>query len=83
MHQLSQHDYKLVDIRSIIEADGSNDRNRFRAGLIENCHVIFVQSIGGLGADKVIRADIYPIKIPSGFSSISASRISSVACWRI
>ena len=30
----------------------------------KDCHVMFVQSIGGPAAAKVIRADIYPIKIP-------------------
>jgi hypothetical protein len=32
--------------------------------MINDCHVLFVQSIGGPAAAKVIRADIYPIKIP-------------------
>jgi len=64
VYQLSQSDYKLVDIRSTIEADSSDDRNLFRANLIKDCHVLFVQSIGGPAAAKVIRADIYPIKVP-------------------
>jgi nitrogen fixation protein NifX len=64
VYQLSAHDYKLVDIRSTIEADSAEDRNLFRANLIKDCHVMFVQSIGGPAAAKVIRADIYPIKIP-------------------
>jgi nitrogen fixation protein NifX len=64
VYQLSRDDYKLVDIRSTIEADSSDDRNLFRANLIKDCHVMFVQSIGGPAAAKVIRADIYPIKVP-------------------
>jgi hypothetical protein len=55
---------KLVEIRSTIEANSSDDRNLFRANLIKECHVMFVQSIGGPAAAKVIRADSYPIKIP-------------------
>ncbi|MFA5924903.1 MAG: hypothetical protein ACXW1W_13235 [Methylococcaceae bacterium] len=55
---------KLVDIRSTIEVHSSDDRNRFRANLIKEYHVMFVQSIGGPAAAKVIRADSYPIKIP-------------------
>jgi len=47
VYQLSRDDYKLVDIRSTIEADSSDDRNLFRANLIKDCHVMFVQSIGG------------------------------------
>lgn len=64
VYQLSRDDYRLIDIRSTIEADSSDDRNLFRANLIKDCHVLFVQSIGGPAAAKVIRADIYPIKVP-------------------
>jgi nitrogen fixation protein NifX len=64
VYQLSRDAYKLIDIRSTIEADDAEDRNLFRANLIKDCHVMFVQSIGGPAAAKVIRADIYPIKVP-------------------
>ncbi|MEF3074435.1 dinitrogenase iron-molybdenum cofactor biosynthesis protein [Methylobacter sp. Wu1] len=64
VYQLSSTDCKLVDIRSTIEADSADDKNLFRANLIKDCHVLFVQSIGGPAAAKVIRADIYPIKVP-------------------
>jgi nitrogen fixation protein NifX len=64
VYQLSVTDHRLIDIRSTIEADSAEDRNLFRANLIKDCHVLFVQSIGGPAAAKVIRADIYPIKIP-------------------
>lgn len=64
VYQLSRNDYKLIGIRSTIEADSAEDRNLFRANLIKDCHVLFVQSIGGPAAAKVVRADIYPIKVP-------------------
>lgn len=64
VYQLSRNDWRLVDIRSTVDADSSDDRNLFRANLIKDCHVLFVQSIGGPAAAKVIRADIYPIKVP-------------------
>ena len=64
VYQLSRDDYRLIDIRSTVDADSSDDRNLFRANLIKDCHVLFVQSIGGPAAAKVIRADIYPIKVP-------------------
>ncbi len=70
VYQLSRHEYRLVDIRSTIEADNADDRNLFRANLIKDCHVLFVQSIGGPAAAKVIRADIYPIKVPEVVSAI-------------
>ncbi|ANE56223.1 MULTISPECIES: dinitrogenase iron-molybdenum cofactor biosynthesis protein [Methylomonas] len=64
VYQLSRDDMRLVDIRSTVDADTADDKNLFRAELIKDCHVLFVQSIGGPAAAKVIRADIYPIKIP-------------------
>ena len=66
IYQLSRDTYRLIDIRSTIEADSSDDKNLFRANLIKDCHVLFVQSIGGPAAAKVIRADVYPIKVPEG-----------------
>lgn len=64
VYQLSREEIRLIDMRSTVEADSSDDRNLFRANLIKDCHVLFVQSIGGPAAAKVIRADIYPIKEP-------------------
>jgi nitrogen fixation protein NifX len=64
VYQLSKTEMRLVDIRSTLEADSSDDRNLFRVNLIDDCQVLFVQSIGGPAAAKVIRADIYPIKVP-------------------
>ncbi|MDO8845078.1 MAG: dinitrogenase iron-molybdenum cofactor biosynthesis protein [Methylicorpusculum sp.] len=64
IYQLSRNECRLVDIRSTIDADNAEDKNMFRAQLIKDCHVLFIQSIGGPAAAKVIRADIYPIKVP-------------------
>ncbi len=70
VYQLSRTDYRLVDIRSTIEADSSDDRNLFRVNLIKDCQVLFVQSIGGPAAAKVVRADIYPIKVPEVIDAV-------------
>lgn len=64
IYQLSKDDMRLIDIRSTIDADDSDDRNLYRVNLIKDCHVVFVQSIGGPAAAKVVRGDIYPIKVP-------------------
>ena len=63
IYQLSKDDMRLIDIRSALDADDSDDRNLFRVELIKDCHVVFVQSVGGPAAAKIIRANIYPIKI--------------------
>jgi nitrogen fixation protein NifX len=64
VYQLTKQECRLIDIRSTAEADTAEDKNLFRAQLIKDCHILFVQSIGGPAAAKVIRADIYPIKVP-------------------
>jgi len=64
VYQLSRSEMRLIDIRSTIGADESDDRNQFRVNLIKDCQVLFVQTMGGPAAAKVIRADIYPIKVP-------------------
>ncbi|WP_347988231.1 dinitrogenase iron-molybdenum cofactor biosynthesis protein [Methylomonas sp. AM2-LC] len=74
IYQLSQDDMRLIDIRSTVEADSADDRNLFRVNLINDCQVLFVQSIGGPAAAKVIRADIYPIKVPEVIAATAQLR---------
>ena len=66
VYQVSPSEIRLVDIRDTMDAEFAEDRNLWRAQLIGDCHVCYVVSIGGPAAAKVIRADIYPIKIPDG-----------------
>ena len=66
VYQVSPTEIRLVDIRDTMDADLAEDKNLWRAQLIGDCHVCYVVSIGGPAAAKVIRADIYPIKIPDG-----------------
>ena len=66
VYQVSPSEIRLVDIRDTMDADLAEDKNLWRAQLIGDCHVCYVVSIGGPAAAKVIRADIYPIKIPDG-----------------
>lgn len=74
VYQLSRNDMRLIDIRSTIDADDSDDRNLFRVNLIKDCHVVFVQSVGGPAAAKIVRADIYPIKIPDVIDAVDQLR---------
>ena len=66
VYQVSPAEIRLVDIRDTMDTEFAEDRNLWRARLIGDCHVCYVVSIGGPAAAKVIRADIYPIKIPDG-----------------
>jgi len=63
VYQVSKDVIKLIDLRSTEGADESDDRNAFRADLIKDCQVLYVVSIGGPAAAKVIKANIYPMKL--------------------
>lgn len=79
VYQVSSEEIRLVDIRSTIGADQSDDKNAFRAGLVKDCHVMYVQSIGGPAAAKVVKAGIYPMKLPEGGKATEVlTRLQSV-----
>lgn len=69
IYQLSKTDLKLIDIRSTVDADTAEDKNAFRANLCGDCHVMYIQSVGGPAAAKIVRAGIYPMKVPEGGSA--------------
>jgi nitrogen fixation protein NifX len=62
VYQINAGECRLVSLRSTTGADEAEDSSAFRAELIRDCHVLFVQSIGGPAAAKVINAGIYPLK---------------------
>ncbi|MEM6255484.1 MAG: dinitrogenase iron-molybdenum cofactor biosynthesis protein [Cyanobacteria bacterium P01_D01_bin.156] len=66
IYQLSVDAIKLIDVRSALEADLSDNKNQFRVNLIRDCPLVYVASIGGPAAAKVIQANIYPMKIETG-----------------
>lgn len=66
VYQLSVDECRLIDIRPADGADEAEDSSAFRAHLIDDCHVLFVQSIGGPAAAKVINSGIYPLKYVEG-----------------
>lgn len=66
IYQLSAEEIRLIDIRSALEADRSDDKNAFRVSLIRDCSVLYIVAIGGPAAAKVVQAGIYPIKKEAG-----------------
>jgi len=66
IYQLSQGECRLIDVRRTDGADEAEDSSAFRTQLIPDCHVLFVQSIGGPAAAKVINAGVYPLKFGEG-----------------
>jgi nitrogen fixation protein NifX len=66
IYQLSEDEIRLIDIRSAEEAKKSEDKNAFRVDLIKDCQILYLISIGGPAAAKVIKAGIYPMKMVEG-----------------
>ena len=64
IYQVSQEELRLVGIRAIDDAEAADDKNGYRASLINDCQLLFVASIGGPAAAKVVRAGVHPIKKP-------------------
>lgn len=68
VYQVSPAEIRLVGARDALEADFAPDKNGFRVQLIADCHVLYVVSIGGPAAAKVIKGGIYPMKRLEGGS---------------
>ena len=79
VYQVSPTEIRLVDIRDTMDTEFAEDRNLWRARLIGDCHVCYVVSIGRPAAAKVIRGDIYPIKIPGGGPALDILKPFQVA----
>lgn len=65
IYQVSADKSNLVDIRSIPPVDPEEDKNKVRAELISDCHVLCTASIGGPATAKVVRAGLHPMKLKS------------------
>lgn len=64
IYQVSPEAARLIAIRPTLDADTDEDKNAGRTALIADCQLLYVQSIGGPAAAKVVRANIHPVKIP-------------------
>jgi predicted Fe-Mo cluster-binding NifX family protein len=61
VYQVSPNEVRLIDVRKIDASGTVEDKNGQRAALIADCRVLYVSSIGGPAAAKVVKADIHPI----------------------
>ncbi|MEW5788987.1 MAG: dinitrogenase iron-molybdenum cofactor biosynthesis protein [Pseudomonadota bacterium] len=79
VYQVGKTALKLVDVRPTLIADEAEDKNVARSELINDCQLVYVQSIGGPAAAKVVRAGVHPVKIPSaGPARDTLARLQSV-----
>lgn len=64
MYQVSAQECRLIDVRSADNARPGQDKNDYRAELIQDCDLLYVISIGGPAAAKVVKTGVLPIKFP-------------------
>jgi len=64
VYQVGRDSIKLIAVRPTLVADDAEDKNVARSELINDCQIVYVQSIGGPAAAKVVRANVHPIKFP-------------------
>jgi nitrogen fixation protein NifX len=64
IYQLSKEEIRLVAVRPTLEAELAEDKNAARAALINDCQIVYVQSVGGPAAAKIVRAGVHPMKYP-------------------
>jgi nitrogen fixation protein NifX len=62
VYQVSQTEYRLIDVRDVGDDEAEEDKNAYRASLILDCQVLFIASVGGPAAAKIIKKGIHPIK---------------------
>lgn len=63
VYQVSKSEARLIALRSTLGVEQAEDRNVARAGIIADCQIVYVVSIGGPAAAKVIRAGVFPVKL--------------------
>jgi len=72
IYQISADEARLIDIRNpdIPKGLEVDDKNVFRAELIQDCQVLYIASVGGPAAAKIVKLGIHPMKLP-GIESIA------------
>jgi nitrogen fixation protein NifX len=72
VYQVSADEARLIDIRCTDIPDGLevDDKNVFRAELIQDCQVLYIASVGGPAAAKIVKLSIHPMKL-SGIEAIA------------
>ncbi|WP_192457813.1 NifB/NifX family molybdenum-iron cluster-binding protein [Musicola keenii] len=56
----------LCDLRRYPAEPGDQEGNEVRAALLNGCHLLFCEAIGGPAAARIIRHNIHPMKVAPG-----------------
>ncbi|MFZ2448916.1 MAG: NifB/NifX family molybdenum-iron cluster-binding protein [Methylovulum miyakonense] len=65
VYQVNADEARLIDIRTAEIPEGLvvDDKNVYRAEQIQDCKVLYVASVGGPAAAKIVRLGIHPMKL--------------------
>jgi nitrogen fixation protein NifX len=66
IYQVSPQAIRLIDVRRTSGGDSADDKNAWRAERIKDCHLVYVVSIGGPAAAKVVKQEVHPVKLVHG-----------------
>ena len=66
IYQVNEKEIRLLESRKADGPESRDDKNIYRAELINDCQILFVASIGGPAAAKVVKAGVHPVKYPLG-----------------
>jgi len=65
IYQVSANEARLIDVRDTAQiSEFEEDKNIFRSELIQDCQVLYLVSVGGPAAAKIIKLGIHPMKLP-------------------
>ncbi len=64
VYQVSPEEIRLIDVRLVKGAQSKEEKNTYRASLIRDCNLLYVNSIGGPAAARVVKAGVLPTKRP-------------------
>jgi nitrogen fixation protein NifX len=79
IYQVARDEIRLVGLRPTLVCDEAEDKNSARAELINDCQIVYVQSIGGPAAAKAVRANVHPVKVPeAGRARLTLQRLQAV-----
>ncbi len=62
VYQVSADEVRLIDIRTADNPE-ETDKNAFRAELLHDCQVLYMASVGGPAAAKIVKLGIHPVKL--------------------
>ncbi len=72
IYQVGREELRLIEVRSTQLTQKTPDKSEARLALIRDCAVLYVQTIGGPAAAKVVNAGIHPVQFQQGNSAREA-----------